>query len=213
MSKYKAHQRYRLSDNTICPGVTTITGILGMNKGVLVRWANRIGLEGIDSAKYVDEKASIGTLAHAMITDKLQGLGTDTSDYSENQIDRAENSTLSYYAWEKGKEIEPILIEKSLISEENRFGGQIDIFAKINGVNELIDLKTGRGIYQEYFIQVGAYGKLLEENGYKVDRIRILNIPRAESESFREELVGHLEEYWSIFKNALSIYYLLKKVK
>lgn len=213
MSKYKAHQRYRLADNTICPGVTTITGILGMNKGVLVRWANRIGLEGIDSSKYVDSKATIGTLAHAMVTDKLQGIETDTSDYSKNDIDRAENSALSYYAWERGKEIEPILIEKSLISEKHRFGGQIDIFAKINGVNELIDLKTGKGIYQEYFIQVGAYGKLLEENGYKVDRIRILNIPRAESESFKEELVGHLEEYWQIFLNALSIYYLLKKVK
>jgi len=213
MSKYKAHQRYRLADNTIVPGSTTVTGILGLNTHILVRWANRLGLEGKDSTKFRDDKAEIGSLAHLIITEKLQGREADTSDYSKNQIDRAENSALSYYEWEKGKKIEPILIEKQLISEKYRYGGALDLYGKVDGIYELNDLKSGSGIYIEHRIQVASYHQLLIENGYKVDRVRILNIPRAESESFKEELVGHLDIYWQMFLSALSIYYLLKKVK
>ena len=213
MSKYKAHQRYRLADNSIVPGSTTITGILGLNTQILINWANRLGLEGKDSTKFRDDKAEIGTLAHLIITEKLQGREADTSDYSKNQIDQAENSALSYYEWAKDKKIEPILIEKQQVSEKYRFGGQLDIYAKVNNLYELIDVKSGSGIYIEHRIQVASYKQLLIENGHRVDKVRILNIPRAESESFKEELVGHLNEYWQIFLNALEIYYLLKKVK
>ena len=45
--KSKAHQRYKLADGTQVPGVTTITGQL--NKPALIIWANRLGLQGIDS--------------------------------------------------------------------------------------------------------------------------------------------------------------------
>ena len=91
----KAHIRYRLADKTIVPGVTTVLNLL--SKPALVPWANKMGLQGIDTSKYVDDKADIGTLAHAIITDKLTGKETDTSDYSKNQIDLAENSCLSFW--------------------------------------------------------------------------------------------------------------------
>ena len=58
----KAHIRYKLKDGTVVPGATTITGLL--NKPFLITWANRLGLEGIDSTKYRDAAADIGTLAH-----------------------------------------------------------------------------------------------------------------------------------------------------
>lgn len=211
--KVKAHIRYRLQDNTIVPGVTTITGQLGWNKQVLINWANRMGLEGISANKYRDSKADIGTLAHAMITDRLVGKETDTSDYSKNQIDQAENSVLSFWQWEKGRKVDIIFMERALISEKLGFGGTLDIYAKINGICELIDLKTGSGIYEEMKIQVAGYDHLLIENGYQVDRVRILNIPRAENETFQEQVVGNIDLYWGIFLNLLDIYQTHKKIK
>lgn len=212
-NKAKAHVRYRLKDNTIVPGVTTITGQLGWNKQVLINWANRIGLEGISANKYRDSKADIGILAHAMITDRLAGKETDTSDYSKNQIDQAENSVLSFWEWERGRKIDVIFMERPLVSEKLGFGGTLDVYAKINGMCELIDLKTGSGIYEEMKIQVAGYDFLLMENGYQVDRVRILNIPRAESETFQEEVVGNIDLYWGIFLNLLDIYQTHKKIK
>jgi len=213
--KVKAHTRYRLKDGTIVPGVTTVTGSqLGWNKQVLINWANRMGLQGIDSNKYKDDKAVIGTLGHSLATDSLLGIQTDTSDYSANQIEAAENSVLSFYEWAKGKEIRPILVEIPLVSEEYKFGGTPDIYGEINGTLELVDLKTGSGIYHEMIVQVSAYEKLLEEAGYRVDAVRILNIPRTEDEAFMERGLGkqQREVAWEIFTNCLRNYQLKKKL-
>jgi hypothetical protein len=206
--KTKAHIRYKLEDGTIVVGVTTALGIL--NKPALVPWANKLGLRGIDVGKYVDDKADIGTLGHAFVTDKLAGNETDTSDYSANQIDQAQNCALSFWEWEKGNKIqEAIFVEKPLVSEIWKFGGTEDIYCKINGELNLIDLKTGSGIYKEHRYQVAALVKLLQENGYPVDKVRVLNIPRTEDERFAEEVltVPQLDHGWTIFQYCLGIYY------
>jgi len=214
--KVKAHIRYKLKDGTGVPGTTTITGVeLGWNKRVLINWSNRIGLEGISVGAYVDDKADIGKLAHSMVTDWILDKKTETDDYSKNQIVAAENSALSFFEWAKHKKIKPILIEKPLVSEKHRVGGTPDIYADIDGVFELIDLKTGSGIYPEMVIQVVAYKNLLVENGHSVESVRILNIPRTEDESFLERQISkaHQEIAWKIFLNCLSNYYLKKGMK
>jgi len=214
--KSKAHIRYRLKDNSIVPGTTTITGSeLGWNKQILISWANCIGLEGISSSKYRDERADIGTLAHAMVTDWLLSKKTETDDYSKNQIAAAENSALSFFEWANHKKIRPILVEKPLVSEKYRFGGTPDIYANIDSVNELIDLKTGSGIYPEMVIQASTYKYLLVENGYPVESVRILNIPRTEDEAFFEQKISkaHQDIAWKIFLNCLANYYLKREMK
>jgi hypothetical protein len=211
MAKTKAHIRYRIADGSIVPGVTTVLGIL--NKPALVPWANKLGLQGIDVKKFVDDKADIGTLGHAMVTDKLAGKETDTSDYSKNQIDLAENCALSFWEWEKNNKIEHIFfVEEPLVSEVHKFGGTQDIYCRINGKNELIDLKTGKGIFDEHMYQVAALKVLLEGNGCPVDVARVVNIPRSEDESFLEKVISEkeLEIGRQIFMNCLSIYQLKK---
>lgn len=218
--KTKAHIKYRSNKEflkngkgAIFPGVTTIVDLL--NKPALIKWANRIGLDGIDVTKYVDDKADIGTLAHAMITDRLQNRIADTADYTENQIKQAENCVLSYFEWEKKHDIKPILIEQALVSEEYRVGGTMDIYAFVDGVRELIDLKTGNGIWPEHHIQVSAYRTILQENGHKIDAVRILNIPRAENENFAEVLLTPivLDLNWEIFEHLLRVYNIRKQLK
>lgn len=210
-----AKQVYKDKNGTRLPGVTTITGELGWNKQVLISWANRLGLKGIESSKFVDDKAAIGTLAHDMVLNHLKHGIVNTDDYSANQITQAENCLLSYHNWEKGKVIEPIMLEVPLISEVYKFGGTMDFFGKIDGVITLNDFKTGKGIYDEYFIQVaGGYLILLEENGQKVEAIQILNIPRSEDESFQVKPLP--KEKWDIckkiFLNCLDNYKLKNKL-
>lgn len=211
MSKTKAHIRYRNIDNEIVPGVTTIIGLL--NKPALVPWANKLGLQGIDCSKYTDDKAEIGSLAHAMIMADLKCEKTDTSDYSANQIAQAENCYLSWLEWEKGKDIKPICVEVMLVSEEHQFGGTPDFFGSIDGSLVLGDYKTG-GVYKEAYIQTCAYRQLLIENGYPpADKIIILGIPRTEDEKFTEVIYTEFETGWQIFYHLRQVYDLLKKVK
>ena len=214
MSKDKPHTIYKTADGKRVPGVTTITSELGWSKRTLINWANRKGLEGVDTTKYVDDKADIGTLAHLMITNQLQGIKTSTDDYSKNQIKSALNSVKSFDAWAKEHKIEPELIEEPLVSNLLNFGGTADIYGKIDGTLELIDLKTGKAIYDEHLIQVGGgYDLLLTENDYPTNKVRILNIPRADSERFSEHEIENLKECKSVFINCLNNYQLHKKIR
>jgi len=210
MAKVKAHIRYRLADKTIVPGVTTVLGLLA--KPQLIPWANKLGLKGIDVGSYVDDKADIGTLAHAMTTDHLTGQETDFSDYDENQKSQAENSFLSYLEWEKEHPIKALFVEKPLVHNLLKFGGTNDIYCDLNGRLEIIDLKTGSGIYDEHVYQVAALRNLLEHHGFPVDGCRILNIPRTEDESFIEKVCSEkeLDDGWQLFTHLLAIYYLRK---
>jgi hypothetical protein len=218
MAKYKAHTQYKLADGSTVVGTSTVTKQLGWNTQVLIRWANKLGLDGIDSTKFVDDKAAIGTLAHALITDRLKKKETDLKDYTENQVKEAKNCVLSYDEWEKGKKVEPILVEEILTSEEHKYGGTPDFYGKVNGKYELIDYKTGKGIYLEYYIQVvGAYKRLLEEKGHKIDTVRILNIPRTQGDSFQQAVITRDTKVFgrsifdicdTIFLNALENYNL-----
>jgi len=215
-NKAKAHTRYRLADNTIVPGVTTLTGIL--NKPALVKWANNLGLEGISVKSYVDEMASIGTLAHYIVECHVQSKITKTkvepdfNDYTPNQIDLATNSVLKFYTWEKAQQIEYIASEMKLVSEMHRYGGCCDIYCKLNGNYTLIDLKTCKGIYPEQFTQVVGYAELLKENGHKVDDVRILRIGRDESEGFDDKKVPFLDLHWQRLLHCLEIYRLNKVI-
>jgi len=212
----KAHTIYKNAAGKRVPGVTTITGIL--NKPALVKWANNLGLEGIDSSKYVDEMAKIGTLAHYIVEchvrETITGkeVAPDFSDATPNQIDLATNAVLKYFEWEKGHEIKYIATEMLLVSEKMQVGGQCDIYCVLDGKKTLIDLKTCKGIYPEQFTQVCAYAELLKENGHVVEDVRILRIGRDESEGFDDKKVPFLDLHWERFQHCRAIYELNKTI-
>jgi hypothetical protein len=206
----KAHTSYKLADGTRVPGVTTITGILA--KPALVKWANRLGLDGYDVEKYVDDKAAIGTLAHAIVTDFLSGKTTDFNNTTPIQRTQAENAALSFFNWLKGHKVAVEFVEKPMVSEQYRFGGTCDIYANVDGKWEIIDLKTGSGIWPEYFIQTSAYRQLVIESGKPVDQIRILNIPRTESETWLEAIAPVPDKQFEVFRHCLEVYRLRKQL-
>lgn len=207
--KLKSHIQYKNKAGKNVVGVTTALGVL--NKPALVAWAWNLGKQGIDWRKFRDDKADIGTLAHYLIMCHLTDEKPDTSDYSKNQIDLAENCILSYFEWEKTHPIKPILTETPLVSESHQFGGTCDIYAELNGQKVLIDIKTGKGIYDEYAYQVAAYKILLNEAEYNVDYAMILNVGRNEDEEFQTKTFMNLDIEKEIFLNCLAIYKLKKE--
>ena len=209
--RVEAHTRYKTKDGKPVPGVTTVLGIL--NKPALVAWANRLGLQGIDSNKYVDEKASIGTLAHYFIMCHFRGIKPDTSDYSAKQIDQAENCLLSFYEWEKSHRLSPALVERPLVSEQYGFGGTPDFYGEVDRILTLVDFKTSKAIWPEMYYQVVAYTQLVEEYGYHPSSVRILRIGRDEDEGFEEKQVNNLGKRWEIFEACLRIYKLQKELR
>jgi hypothetical protein len=199
---------YKTSWGAKVPGVTTICGLL--DKPFLKTWANNIGLQGIKMREYVDDKAQMGTLAHQMVQDYLEGNKTDFTDYSKEQIDKAENALISFYEWEKEQDIEIIEMETHLVSDEMLIGGTIDCYCKLNGKNTLLDFKTGKAVYQDYYMQVAAYKALLEEQGKEIEQVAILRIGRDETEGFDFVTVDNTVRYFEVFQHLNEVYKLKK---
>jgi hypothetical protein len=124
-----------------------------------------------------------------MIQCHLTGEELDLSDYTPNQVSAAENAVLSFFEWEKGKELETIRSEAQLVSETHKYGGTVDWYGTINGQAALVDIKTGKAIYDEMVYQVAAYAQLLVENNYSLKEVRILQVGRDETEGFSERVI------------------------
>lgn len=210
MKGVKAHTRYKTDDGIKVPGVTTVLGLLA--KPQLIVWANRLGLEGIDSTKYVDKAARIGTCAHAMIEAYLKSEKYESDQYSPDEVNQAENSLLKFYEWEKQVNIIPLESEISLVSKHYLYGGTVDCYAEIDGKKWLVDFKTGKSTYEEHAYQLAAYRELLRESGRDVQGCRIVRIGRDETEGFEDRVFSdtELDKGFKIFRNLLEIYYLKK---
>lgn len=211
--RVKQKPSYVLADGTKVPGVTTILRVL--DKPYLVSWANKLGFDQVDAAKYRDEKGMVGTLAHAMILSDLRGETPETYDNSQREIEQAENAYLKFCAWRKAHELEPIMIEEPLVSEVFRFGGTPDFYGKVDGILTLLDFKTGANLYPEAWLQLAAYGMLLEERGHHVDQRILLNIGRDETENFVEAKRSgpSLEDEVAIFMACKTIYECKKRLR
>lgn len=211
MKRAKIHQEYITTDGRKVPSVTTILQVLA--KPALIHWAWKLGTQGLDYRKYRDEFAEIGSLAHKMILCDLSGEKIDTSDYTKNQIDQAENCFISYLEWKKNHDIEPVLVEEPLVSDVELFGGTPDFFGLIDGQYTIIDFKTGSDIYDQYWYQLAGYDILLLEKGMPADVFKIVRIGREEDEAFEEQTKTNLEIEKQIFLSAKEIYFLMREGK
>jgi hypothetical protein len=210
-SKTRVHTVYKDMEGKRVPSVTTVLGIL--NKPALLEWAWKLGTEGLDYKSVRDEAGGIGTLAHYMILCEFKGEKPDTSEYSQSDIERAENCLIKFWDWEKEHEIEPILLEEPLVSNSYGFGGTIDFYGYVDGKPSLLDFKTGKAIYPDHLYQLSAYEQLLKESDYDNKTARILRIGRTEDEGFEDRVVGDLSIHWQVFLCCLSIYKWQKKIK
>ena len=199
----KPHQVYRLANGERVPGVTTILATIA--KPALPVWANKLGLDGINSTEYLRHVADAGTLAHAMVAHHLGGPASDTIGYSQDQIRMAGNAVSSFDAWARGKRLEVQATELSLISEAHCYGGTLDALLLVDGVLTVIDVKTSSAIYPEHLYQVSAYRQLLIENGYAVDAAMVLQVGRDAGEGYTERVLSgpEIEPYFAVFLAAL----------
>ena len=157
--------------------------------------------------------ADIGTITHLMIMSYLTKTKLDLTEYSQQDISTAENCMLSFYEWEKTHKLEPLVVEIPLISDIYGYGGTPDFIGFVNGRPEILDFKTGNGIWHEYFYQVAAYRQLAHEKGYKIEHARILRIGRDNNEGFEERLITQFDNEFQLFLHCLAIYNLLKVMK
>lgn len=131
--------------------------------------------------KKKEKAADWGTIVHKAIE-----IWIKTRSIPPAVVSKGENYILSpdylsainnFVAWSLNNNVEFILSEKRIYSEEWGIGGIVDLVLKKEGKVYVGDVKTSSGIYETYFLQTAAYAKMLLEMGEvnHIDGLIIVN--------------------------------------
>ena len=209
----QTHIRYKNKSSEPVVGVTTALNILA--KPALIPWAYQRGRDGLELYESRDKAANVGTIVHARIMAYFEGSEIDNFNIAPDIWRLTNNSLESFFEWARPRKINAILVEKPLVSEKYLFGGTPDFYGEMDDQTTLLDFKSGSGLYEEHFIQLAAYSKLLDENCYPHKKIIILNIPKNEGDSFQlqQTSADKLDLHFEKFLCCVKLYYLDKQIK
>lgn len=167
-------------------GVTTIIGVL--DKPQLVQWSanmtNDAWIDGLSNAKKIDEVllhklSKEAPLAWRMKRDAAGGIGTLIHDWIEGYIkwklklgekpippenDILRASVTKFLLWERAEGVTFTATEKKIYSLKHNIAGTCDfLYVTKDGKLGIGDIKSSKGIYDSFSLQVAAYRYMLEE--------------------------------------------------
>lgn len=203
------------------PGVTTVKGNLGWSNRALNYWSWQQGYDQCKAGKpfqygdTLEKAAEAGTIAHAMIEADIKGEVFDSDGYDAELVSLAETAFLNFLQWKENYKFVPVETEPHLVSENYQFGGTPDMIAEINGVLCLFDWKTSGGLYEDYLIQLAAYGQLWNENHPDNPIIGGYHILRVDKETatFTHKYIYNLDSAWRVFLQLLELHNAHKVLK
>lgn len=226
----KKHQ-YKV-DGQVVPGTTSITGVIDKSYALIwwaVNEARDYILDEMEPGKAydeveIDELAQGARLAHKRSSGKALAIGTVVHTYAENWIkaqlngteepempanDQAQESAIEFLDWVEENDIEFLTSEQMVYHPMFGYAGTYDAKAIVNGDLLVIDFKTSKGIYDEYYLQSVAYMRAEQQRtGEDIDGIAIARFPKS-SAGFEVKTVTdnrELRQHWNGFQGALKIH-------
>lgn len=197
-----------LVDGTPYPSVTTV--ISALRKPALEVWLQKNIYEACqqgditfsEALKYSRDKtakaAHRGTRAHAYI---------ENGDMATKPDLEIAPLIYAYKSWVSDYNPKIILSEETVFNHEHQYAGTVDMVAEIDGLNYLVDIKTGKSIYETVYLQTSAYKKALEPT-IKIDRVAVLLLKVDHNgESTTQYEFREIEEcHFDAFKALLGVY-------
>ena len=188
---------YKLDNGTLVVGTTTVIGAF-KNSNALIHWAWNLGKEGKDYRLERDKAGEQGTNVHDLAEKHILELDYEIPD--DKKVQKAFNKFKEW--WDK-QSYEIVWTEKQMVSESYEYGGCPDLLVKDKEGNHiLIDFKTGKRIYHDTIIQLGAYSWLISENqNIDVKKGIIVRLPKNNSKiELKEFTRDQLMIGWDQFK-------------
>lgn len=227
--------RYELDGHWL-PGVTTVIGVL--SKPQLIQWAANMAVDWIIANGYprrlseTDYELVIhpdlleqARTAHIRKRDKAADKGTGAHELVETYVKRCievgdliaphcefthelGESVEAFAKWADKNDVKFLDCEVMVYSELHRYAGRFDLLFEQGGKRYLGDIKTGKGVYADFFIQMGGYEVAYQEmTGQSVDGRVILHL---NSKSCTPHISTDANRDTSAFLNCLALYKALK---
>lgn len=185
--------------------------------------------------KALQKAADIGTATHAAVewALKAQLLGIAAGPRPP-MVEGAELAFRSWQTWAQAVALEPLLIEQCIWSRTHEYAGTLDHVVRLNArallgtlerqgavsaalgdwlreretVTACVDVKTGKSIYPESFLQTAAYIRALQEMGHgPVDGGLIVRLPKTAGDApFEVAVVPPARELFPTFLAARQLW-------
>jgi len=96
----------------------------------------------------------IGTMVHKWVEHDFKDIQQDLPVNAE-----ARNAVQAYLAWKSEHKVDVLATEFKIYNDylSLKYAGTCDLDAKIDGQRCIVDVKTSKAIYEEYWLQVAAY--------------------------------------------------------
>lgn len=218
---------YKTQKGLKVPGVTTVLNIL--NKPALLDWSAKEERKGVmdcllnkkimpDKYFYTmirDTSASIGTICHFMCECFLKGEEPDLSEFLPEEVEKAKNGFRKFVEYWNQSGFKILHNELALVDDEFEYGGSLDIVCTDKDGNIiLLDLKTSKALYSEYWVQISAYRELYNnQNEKKITRCIIVRIGKEEVGDMEFQENNALDNYFDLFLGALACHKSQKAIR
>lgn len=167
--------RHQYSFNgEVVKGCTSVLDTL--NKPALVPWCAKVTVESMreqfeagrsyDEIE-IEEMLDLAKRANYLKKTSAGSIGTLSHDFAEAYAKKlnptypinteSRGACQRFVKWVEDNKVEFLLSEQPVFSLQNKFAGTLDAICRIDGKLYLIDYKTSSGIWETYYLQVGAY--------------------------------------------------------
>lgn len=140
------------------------------------------------------EATDIGSLVHAfaekVLVDRRAGLPTEP---------QAAKGAQAFLSWFHAHKIEPIHVERMVLSKTWYYAGTVDFYGHIDGELCVLDFKTSSGLYLEMPLQLAAYAiAISEETGERIDTGWIVRLGKRDGKCvpYRIPITNGLRDAW-----------------
>ena len=218
------------------PAVTSVLSTTIAKQQFLMPWAVKIG------AEWFKDNSEAFSQAEISIEDMVNGIkraykkksvgainiGRAVHEWCEQAIlwklgsaeipsmptdEQAVNAINAFRDWVKQNEVEWLAAEQRVYSRTHKYAGTVDAVARVNGEFTVIDFKTSTRIYEEYYLQVAAYSKCVEDiYGEPVDAAYILRFDKV-SGKFDADKSDNIDVDFITFSGLLVGYRGLTKLR
>jgi hypothetical protein len=172
LTRTKDHQ-YRWNDGPLVAGVTSLVKMLDKS-GPLMGWAKReTAASAVRNIDTLTEMLRVGGPDAAALwlsripdyqRDTAADLGVQVHAFADAMAKGAEFEVdagvllyaQGYQRWLDAAKPKRMRAEKMVYSERG-YGGTLDLICELDGAVTLLDLKTGKGVYDEVRLQLAAY--------------------------------------------------------
>lgn len=173
---------YYLDDKRVYPSVTTILDVI--NKPALVTWAAKMGARAALADPSMTEEQAGYAIYQVKEGASLRGRAAHefAEKYKSKQPIKLEDMAVEHRGFAKAfisfcEDYAPEILyqELKVWSDQYEFAGALDIIAKVKDKNVIIDIKTGKYVYDTYALQLAAYKQAVEEMQVeKIDKTAVL---------------------------------------